>query len=210
MTFKASVAIYGYWMFGQLVCDLWNSCDVLFSTASIMHLCCISVDRCVIASPAAILILSVNLRFPNVCCRYYAIIKPLDYPMKITNKSVFIMLTVVWISSTLISFIPIFTGKLFWSVFAWFVQTKCKYQIIKVASLNARARACSTCVFHRLLEFWTLRMSLPNTAHFTTCVVVLFSFPLAGLLSTHYSNLLTISDCFFYINLKWFSYVEIY
>jgi hypothetical protein len=45
MTFKASVAIYGHWMFGQLVCDLWNSCDVLFSTASIMHLCCISVDR---------------------------------------------------------------------------------------------------------------------------------------------------------------------
>ena len=86
MTFKASVAITGKWFLGKLVCDFWNSCDVLFSTASIMHLCCISVDR------------------------YYAIIKPLDYPMKITNRAVAIMLAVVWVSSTLISFVPIFTG----------------------------------------------------------------------------------------------------
>ncbi|XP_074601635.1 octopamine receptor beta-2R-like [Brevipalpus obovatus] len=86
MTFKASVAISGTWALGQFVCDFWNSCDVLFSTASIMHLCCISVDR------------------------YYAIIKPLDYPMKITNRAVAYMLATVWISSTLISFIPIFSG----------------------------------------------------------------------------------------------------
>lgn len=86
MTFNASVAITGRWIFSRVICDFWNSCDVLFSTASIMHLCCISLDR------------------------YYAIIKPLDYPMKITNKTVAIMLAVVWISSTLISFIPIFFG----------------------------------------------------------------------------------------------------
>ena len=59
---------------------------MLFSTASIMHLCCISLDR------------------------YYAIIKPLDYPMKITGKTVGWMLAVVWVSSSLISFVPIFTG----------------------------------------------------------------------------------------------------
>lgn len=86
MTFNASVAISGRWIFNQMVCDFWNSCDVLFSTASIMHLCCISLDR------------------------YYAIIKPLDYPMKITNKTVAWMLAVVWVSATLISFIPIFFG----------------------------------------------------------------------------------------------------
>lgn len=86
MSFNASVAITGKWIFNRLVCDFWNSCDVLFSTASIMHLCCISLDR------------------------YYAIIKPLDYPMKITTKTVSYMLAVVWVSSSLISFIPIFTG----------------------------------------------------------------------------------------------------
>ena len=86
MTFNASVAITGKWLFNQFVCDFWNLCDVLFSTASIMHLCCISLDR------------------------YYAIIKPLDYPRKITTKTVGIMLAVVWISSTFISTIPILTG----------------------------------------------------------------------------------------------------
>lgn len=86
MTFKSTVAISGRWIFNQAVCDFWNSCDVLFSTASIMHLCCISVDR------------------------YYAIIKPLDYPMKITTKRVAIMISCVWVSSCLISYIPIFTN----------------------------------------------------------------------------------------------------
>lgn len=86
MSFNASVAITGKWIFNRIICDFWNSCDVLFSTASILHLCCISLDR------------------------YYAIIKPLAYPMKITSKTVAIMLTIVWISSALISFVPIFTG----------------------------------------------------------------------------------------------------
>lgn len=45
MTFNASVMISGKWMFGSVMCDMWNSFDVYFSTASIMHLCCISVDR---------------------------------------------------------------------------------------------------------------------------------------------------------------------
>ena len=86
MSFNASVVIAGKWVFNHILCDFWNSCDVLFSTASIMHLSCISYDR------------------------YYAIMKPLDYPMKITTKRAGIMITCVWISSALISYIPIFTG----------------------------------------------------------------------------------------------------
>ena len=100
MSFNASVAISGKWIFNRLVCDFWNSCDVLFSTASIMHLCCISLDR------------------------YYAIIKPLDYPMKITTKTVSYMLAVVWVSSSLISFIPIFTG---WYTTTEHLQDQAKY-----------------------------------------------------------------------------------
>lgn len=45
MTFNASVELSGRWMFGAFMCNVYNSLDVYFSTASILHLCCISVDR---------------------------------------------------------------------------------------------------------------------------------------------------------------------
>ncbi|KAM7363508.1 octopamine beta1 receptor isoform 2-T2 [Cochliomyia hominivorax] len=86
MTFNASVEISGKWMFGSIMCDMWNSFDVYFSTASIMHLCCISVDR------------------------YYAIVQPLDYPLIMTHRRVFIMLIIVWLAPALLSFLPICSG----------------------------------------------------------------------------------------------------
>lgn len=64
MTFNASVELSGRWFFGPVVCDLWSSSDVYFSSASILNLCCISVDR------------------------YYAIVKPLDYPLIMTQSRV--------------------------------------------------------------------------------------------------------------------------
>lgn len=64
MTFNASVELSGQWLFGSVMCDLWNSSDVFFSTASILNLCCISVDR------------------------YYAIVQPLDYPLIMTYSKV--------------------------------------------------------------------------------------------------------------------------
>ena len=69
--------------------DIWNSFDVYFCTVSILHLCCISVDR------------------------YYAISQPLMYPMKITRKKVAVMLANIWTWPTLISYLPIFLG---WNV----------------------------------------------------------------------------------------------
>ncbi|KAJ8920204.1 hypothetical protein NQ315_011865 [Exocentrus adspersus] len=86
MTFNASVALSGKWLFGYFMCDVWNSLDVYFSTASILHLCCISVDR------------------------YYAIVRPLEYPITMTHKTVSFMLANVWILPALISFTPIFLG----------------------------------------------------------------------------------------------------
>lgn len=86
MTFNASVQLTGQWKFGQVVCDLWNSLDVYFSTVSILHLCCISVDR------------------------YVAIVQPLKYPMKMTRVKVLIMIACVWSCPVLISFVPIFFG----------------------------------------------------------------------------------------------------
>lgn len=86
MTFNASVQIFNRWLFGYFMCDVWNSLDVYFSTASILHLCCISVDR------------------------YYAIVKPLRYPIYMTKRVVAIMILITWISPAIISFVPIFMG----------------------------------------------------------------------------------------------------
>ncbi|XP_043676610.1 octopamine receptor beta-3R-like isoform X1 [Vespula pensylvanica] len=86
MSFNASVELSGHWIFGRTMCDVWNSMDVYFSTASILHLCCISVDR------------------------YYAIVRPLEYPAIMRRITVTCMLASAWTLPALISFIPIFMG----------------------------------------------------------------------------------------------------
>ncbi|VVC38294.1 Adrenoceptor family,GPCR, rhodopsin-like, 7TM,G protein-coupled receptor, rhodopsin-like [Cinara cedri] len=86
MCFNASFEVTGRWLFGRFMCDVWNSMDVYFSTVSILHLCCISVDR------------------------YYAIVQPLDYPLIMTKARTVVMLASVWVSPVMISFAPIFAG----------------------------------------------------------------------------------------------------
>ncbi|XP_064110721.1 octopamine receptor beta-2R-like [Macrobrachium nipponense] len=86
MPFNASVEITGRWLFSYRMCDLWNSFDVYASTVSILHLCCISIDR------------------------HYAIVRPLEYPMVMTEGRVVIMLCHVWLAPLVISFLPIFMG----------------------------------------------------------------------------------------------------
>jgi hypothetical protein len=68
------------WIFGQDWCDLWHSFDVLASTASILNLCVISMDR------------------------YWAITDPLSYPSKLTSKRAKVLIAIVWLCSSLISF----------------------------------------------------------------------------------------------------------
>lgn len=46
----------------------------------------------------------------HIIHRYYAIVKPLKYPMTITKKVVAVMILNTWISPALLSFIPIFAG----------------------------------------------------------------------------------------------------
>ncbi|XP_053985770.1 octopamine receptor beta-3R-like isoform X1 [Hylaeus volcanicus] len=87
MTFNASAELSGgKWLFGRFMCDVWNSLDVYFSTASILHLCCISVDR------------------------YYAIVSPLEYTVIMRQGTVGCMLGSAWTLPAFISFIPIFMG----------------------------------------------------------------------------------------------------
>ncbi|XP_055923381.1 octopamine receptor beta-2R-like [Eupeodes corollae] len=114
MTFNFSVQVTGRWNFSPFLCDLWNSLDVYFSTASILHLCCISVDR------------------------YYAIVKPLKYPISMTKRLVAIMILNTWISPALLSFLPIFAGWYTTEKHLLYVQThpeECKFVVNDVYAI---------------------------------------------------------------------------
>nr|KAG5700639.1 hypothetical protein BaRGS_015469 [Batillaria attramentaria] len=85
MPFNASMELGSKWVFGRTMCDIFNANDVLFSTASILHLCCISMDR------------------------YIAIMHPLKYELKMTRSRVAVMLAITWVASILISYIPVYS-----------------------------------------------------------------------------------------------------
>jgi hypothetical protein len=82
--------ITGRWYGTAFLCRFWHVCDVLFSTASILHLCCVSIDR----------YLSISDKF--------AFTYQIEHPTK--SWRVRVMLISVWITSSLVSFVPIFTN----------------------------------------------------------------------------------------------------
>ncbi|XP_061690978.1 D(1) dopamine receptor-like [Syngnathoides biaculeatus] len=82
MPWKAVSEIAGFWPFGSF-CDTWVAFDIMCSTASILNLCVISLDR------------------------YWAISSPFRYERKMTAKVAFVMISAAWTLSVLISFIPV-------------------------------------------------------------------------------------------------------
>ena len=86
MTFSAIQEIRMTWSFGQVVCDVFNANDVMFSTASLLHLCCISIDR------------------------YIGVTRPLNYPQIMTKRRVAVMLGIVWGLSAAIAHLPVHLG----------------------------------------------------------------------------------------------------
>lgn len=82
MPWKAAAEVAGHWPFGAF-CDVWVAFDIMCSTASILNLCVISVDR------------------------YWAISRPFHYQRKMTRRVALVMVGLVWTLSVLISFIPV-------------------------------------------------------------------------------------------------------
>jgi hypothetical protein len=86
MPFSLLFEVYGQWRFGWVFCSFWISCDVMCCTASILHLCVISLDR------------------------YLAITQPLTYKWRMSRRRASGMIASVWACSVAISFVPIFRG----------------------------------------------------------------------------------------------------
>ncbi|XP_069488059.1 D(1B) dopamine receptor [Ambystoma mexicanum] len=82
MPWKAVAEVAGHWPFGAF-CDIWVAFDIMCSTASILNLCMISVDR------------------------YWAISNPFRYERKMTLRVALVMICAAWTLSVLISFIPV-------------------------------------------------------------------------------------------------------
>ncbi|XP_033016960.1 D(1B) dopamine receptor [Lacerta agilis] len=82
MPWKAAAEVVGYWPFGAF-CSVWVAFDIMCSTASILNLCVISVDR------------------------YWAISSPFRYERKMTPRVALAMVGVAWALSILISFLPV-------------------------------------------------------------------------------------------------------
>ncbi|XP_014108473.1 PREDICTED: 5-hydroxytryptamine receptor 4 [Pseudopodoces humilis] len=87
MPFGAIELVQDNWIYGEMFCLVRTSLDVLLTTASILHLCCISLDR-----------------YYAICCQ------PLVYRNKMTPLRIAVMLGGCWVIPTFISFLPIMQG----------------------------------------------------------------------------------------------------
>nr|XP_057920202.1 5-hydroxytryptamine receptor 4 isoform X3 [Doryrhamphus excisus] len=87
MPFGAMDLVHQQWIYGETFCLVRTSLDVLLTTASIMHLCCIALDR-----------------YYAICCQ------PLVYRNKMTPMRVALMIGGCWVIPTFISFLPIMQG----------------------------------------------------------------------------------------------------
>ncbi|PRD27425.1 UNVERIFIED_CONTAM: Histamine H1 receptor [Trichonephila clavipes] len=77
MPISSAYVLTGRWRFGLVVCQFWLSADYSASTASILNLLVLSLDR------------------------YWSISKPLEYLRRRSKKRALVVITFVWIGSFL-------------------------------------------------------------------------------------------------------------
>uniref|UniRef100_A0A3Q3VN43 5-hydroxytryptamine receptor 4 n=1 Tax=Mola mola TaxID=94237 RepID=A0A3Q3VN43_MOLML len=87
MPFGAIELVHQHWIYGETFCLVRTSLDVLLTTASILNLSCIALDR-----------------YYAICCQ------PLVYQNKMTPMRVALMIGGCWVIPTFISFLPIMQG----------------------------------------------------------------------------------------------------
>ncbi|KAK2167358.1 hypothetical protein LSH36_29g11020 [Paralvinella palmiformis] len=75
--------LMGYWIFGDILCELWLAIDVLLCTASILNLCLISLDR------------------------YWSVTRAVSYVKTRTRKRAIVMIAIVWLMSMIICLPPL-------------------------------------------------------------------------------------------------------
>ncbi|KAI0234169.1 Octopamine receptor 1 [Lamellibrachia satsuma] len=79
--------VLSFWPFGKPLCSVWLAVDVWTCTASILHLCAISLDR------------------------YLAISYPFKYPSLMSPRRSRILVATVWVASFIICFPPLIGWK---------------------------------------------------------------------------------------------------
>lgn len=86
MPFAVANDLTDRWYFSSIFCDVWISSDVMCSTASILSLCSVSIDR------------------------YIYILDPLRYRNLVTHRRALMVVGLLWVMSALLSFLPIQLG----------------------------------------------------------------------------------------------------
>lgn len=84
MPFTMASSITYHWIFGDVWCEINGMLNSIFCIASMLSLAAVSIDR------------------------YVAIIKPLQYPLIMTRRVAFGMVTYVWIHAITCAFLPVF------------------------------------------------------------------------------------------------------